>query len=165
MSNDFQAWLCEPIKRRGKKHRVVRYIQYIHHSLRLNITKHQLLGHTYIGTIIHIPTASTTKKRFICMSRTFLSTCLNTKRIIHFFLCFLNEVIKITMCSIQVKSSNARTYLIKGWQKNQFSCVDINNCYPLARWESNKALLPTDLETVMYSQSLMNALTRHYYSS
>lgn len=25
-------------------------------------------GHTYIGTIIHIPTASTTKKRFICMS-------------------------------------------------------------------------------------------------
>lgn len=105
------------------------------------------------------------EKEIYMYERTFLSTCLNTKRIIHFFLCFLNEVIKITMCSIQVKSSNARTYLIKGWQKNQFSCVDINNCYPLARWESNKALLPTDLETVMYSQSLMNALTRHYYSS
>lgn len=60
-------------------------------------------------------------------------------------------MIKITMCSIQVKGSNARTYLIKGRQKNQFPCVDISNCYPLARWESNKALLSTDLETVMYS--------------
>lgn len=66
MPNDFQAWLCEPIKHRVKNTELCAI--YSTHITHCSYTLPNPCGHTYIGTIIHIPTVSTSKKRFICMS-------------------------------------------------------------------------------------------------